>query len=141
MKADENVRDNNVVGKFTSWVDIVARRTRYNYIKRESKYTFHVCLYDLHESELRIEDVELTRSHFNESGQFEFESEWLMNAFAKLSSKHKRILELLYVEEKTPQEVADIIGCTVRNIYNQQYNAFKIIRDLKKEEQSDEENI
>ena len=56
-----------------------------------------------------------------------------MKAFAELTQTHQRILELLYVEEKTPQEAAAILGCKVDNIYNQQYRAFRIIKRIRKE--------
>ena len=71
-------------------------------------------------------------------GRFQFEAEWLMKAFAELGQTHQRLLELLYVEEKTPQEAAAILGCTVDNIYNQRYKAFKIIKRIRKEGQSNE---
>ena len=61
-----------------------------------------------------------------------------MKAFAELSKTHKRLLELLYVEDKTPQEAAAILGCTIENIYNQRSKAFKIIKKIRREGQSNE---
>ena len=61
-----------------------------------------------------------------------------MKAFTDLSKTHKRLLELLYVEEKIPQEAAKILGCTVENIYNQRSKAFKVIKKIRKEGKSNE---
>ena len=65
----------------------------------------------------------------NNDKHFDFECEWLKKAFEKLSKSHRRLLELLYVEEKTPQEVALILGCTIENVYNQRSKAFKEIKE------------
>ena len=106
----ENItREENVIGRFTNWVDTLARRTKYAYIKKESKHISHACIDDVPEEALRAEEVELSYTFTEGEGKFEFEVEWLMKAFAELSKTHKRLLELLYVEDKTPQEAAAIL--------------------------------
>ena len=135
----ENItRDENTIYRFTNWLDTLARRTRYAYIKKESKHISHACIDDVSEDVLRAEEVEISYTFSAGEGRFEFEAEWLMKAFAELSKTHKRLLELLYVEEKTPQEAAKILGCTVENIYNQRSKAFKVIKKIRREGQSNE---
>ena len=122
-------REENTIGRFTNWVDTLARRAKYDYIESESKHISHACIDDVPEDALRSDDVEITYSVTVGEGKFEFEAEWLMRAFEELTQTHKRILELLYVEEKTPQEAAAILGCKVDNIYNQQYRHLGLLKE------------
>lgn len=131
-------RDENTLYRFTNWVDTLARRTRYAYIKKESKHISHACIDDVPEDVLRAEEIEISYTFSEGEGRFEFEVERLMKAFTELSKTHKRLLELLYVEEKTPQEAVKILGCTVENIYNQRSKAFKVIKKIRKEGKSNE---
>ena len=130
---EQITREENTIGRFTNWVDTLARRTKYAYIKKESKHISHACIDDVPEDAFCVEEVEISYTFAENDGKFEFEAEWLMKAFAELSKTHKRLLELLYVEEKTPQEAAKKLGCTVENIYNQRSKAFKIIKTIRKE--------
>lgn len=132
-------REENTIGRFTNWVDTLARRTKYAYIKKESKHISHACIDDVPEDALRADEVEISYTFSEGEGKFEFEAEWLMKAFEELSKTHKRLLELLYVEDKTPQEAAKILGCTVENIYNQRSKAFKIIKTIRREGQTNED--
>ena len=131
-------REEKTIGRFTNWVDTLARRAKYDYIKNESKHISHACIDEVPEDALRSEEVEISYTITAGSGKFEFEAEWLMKAFEELSKTHKRLLELLYVEEKTPHEAAAILGCTVENVYNQRIKAFKIIKKIRMEGKSDE---
>ena len=135
---ENTIRDENTLYRFTNWVETLARRTRYAYIKKESKHVSHACIDDVPEDALRADEVEISYTFSEGEGRFEFEVEWLMKAFAELSKTHKRLLELLYVEEKTPQEAAKILGCTVENIYNQRSKAFKVIKKIRREGKSNE---
>ena len=125
-------KNENVIGCFTNWVDTLARRTRGVYVKNELKHITHFCIDDVPESCFVMDEMEISYT-FIENDGFAFESELLMKAFAELSKTHKRLLELLYVEKKTPHEVAAILGCTVENIYNQRSKAFRVIKKVIRE--------
>ena len=131
-------REEKTIGRFTNWVDTLARRAKYDYIENESKHISHACIDEVPEDALRAEEVEISYTFTAGEGRFEFEAEWLMKAFDELSKTHKRLLELLYVEEKTPHEVAALLDCTVENIYNQRSKAFKIIKKIRREGKTDE---
>lgn len=131
-------REENTIGRFTNWVDTLARRAKYDYIENESKHISHACIDEVPEDALRADEVEISYTFTAGEGRFEFEAEWLMKAFGELSKTHKRLLELLYVEEKTPHEVAALLDCTVENIYNQRSKAFKIIKKIRREGKMDE---
>ena len=113
-------------------------RKIYEYIENESKHISHACIDEVPEDALRADEIEISYTVSAVESKFEFEAEWLVKAFAELTQTHRRILELLYVEEKTPQEAAAILGCKVDNIYNQQYRAFRIIKKIRKEGMTDE---
>ena len=131
-------REENIIGRFTNWVDTIARRVKYLYIETESKHISHICIDEVPEVAFRTEQVEITYIFTAGNDKFEFETEWLDKAFDELGKTHKRLLTLLYIENKTPHEAAAILGCTVENVYNQRYKAFKIIKKIKKEGESDE---
>ena len=131
-------REENTIGRFTNWLDTLARRAKYEYIENESKHISHACIDEVPEDVFRADEVEISYTVATGESKFEFEAEWLVKAFAELTQTHQRILELLYVEEKTPQEAAAILGCKIDNIYNQQYRAFRIIKRIRKEGMTDE---
>ena len=128
----------NVIGRFTNWVDTIARRAKYLYIETESKYISHICIDEVPQLAFRTEQVEITCIFTARNDKFEFEAEWLAKAFDELGKTHKRFLTLLYIENKTPHEAVAILGCTVENVYNQRSKAFKIIKENKKEGELDE---
>ena len=131
--------EEKLIGRFTSWIDIIARRTRYDYIKKEARHTSHVCIDDVPEDAFLNDEVEMSYTFTERKGKFNFEAEWLIQGFEELSKTHKRLLELLYIEEKTPQEAANELGCSVENIYNQRSKAFKIIKKIRREGQTNED--
>lgn len=51
-------REENTIGRFTNWVDTLARRTKYAYIENESKHISHVCIDDVPEDALRTDEAE-----------------------------------------------------------------------------------
>lgn len=110
-------REENTIGRFTNWLDTLARRAKYEYIENESKHISHACIDEVPEDALRADEIEISYTVSAGESKFEFEAEWLVKAFAELTQTHQRILELLYVEEKTPQEAVAILGCKVDNIY------------------------
>ncbi len=136
---ENNTNECYTIARFTNWVDTLARRTKYAYIKKEAKHISHVCIDDVPEEAFLDDEVEISYTFTERNGKFEFEAEWLMEAFDELSKTHKRLLELLYVEEKTPQEAAKELGCSVENIYNQRSKAFKIIKKIRREGQTNED--
>ena len=59
---------------------------------------------------------------------FDFEEERLADAFRKLPIKRQRILSMLFVEEKKPEEIAKCLNCSVQYVYDQRYQALKKLR-------------
>lgn len=69
---------------------------------------------------------------------FDFEEQRLAEAFRELPLMRRRILEMLFVEELTPSEIAAKLHCSVQHVYNQRSLAIKRLRErLIKERKND----
>lgn len=72
---------------------------------------------------------------------FEFMESRLADAFRELPLMRRRILEMLFVEELSPVEIAAKLHCTVQHVYNQRSLAIKRLRQqmMKERGQNDEQ--
>lgn len=59
---------------------------------------------------------------------FNFEEEKLAQAFAELPLKRQLIMEMMFVEKKTPSEIAKELNCTEAYVYNQKHRALVNLR-------------
>lgn len=59
---------------------------------------------------------------------FDFEEEKLIRAFAELTLMRREVLRLLFVEEKTPEEIARLLQCSVDVVYKQKSRALSKLR-------------
>ena len=112
--------------RFTAWLDITVYRARLKYLQRHSPPTDVISIEDLPEDCLITTDTEI----FTERGKaaFDFEEERLADAFYRLPMKRQRILTMLFVEEKKPEEIARYLNCSVQYVYDQRYQALKKLR-------------
>ena len=63
------------------------------------------------------------------SGSFDFAEQHLADAFRELPLMRRRILELLFVDELSPTEIAQKLHCSVQHVYNQRSLAIKRLRE------------
>ena len=122
MKRAEN---NNLKAEFTAWLNILAYRTKLNFIRNESK---HTCNIPFEEADVKCYDST------EDNQQFEFQCEWLREVFDGLPASQRRILEMLYFEGKRVAEIASEMKCSQQNIYNQKSKALKFLRANKRME-------
>jgi len=61
--------------------------------------------------------------------EFYFVDENVSDALTDLPSLRRRILELSYIEDLTAQEIADLLGRSLKFVYNQKHIALKKLRD------------
>ncbi len=61
---------------------------------------------------------------------FRFEEERLENAFHTLSEQRKEILTMLFVEERTPKEIAGQMDCSLQHVYKQRSQALKQLKQM-----------
>lgn len=116
---------------FTGWLEIVIRNAKKNYLKKLNRQIETVPIEDVPESNLiaDFEDIVGGIKLHSESA-FEFEEERLSKAYAELPLMRQKILVMLFVEEKKPDEIAKQLHCTVQHVYNQRSLALKRLRAM-----------
>lgn len=119
--------------RFTVWLEVVVKRARIDYIRKKKRTPESISLESIPEDRMKMtdEDFELNYLIGKQSG-FYFEEEEIEQAFSSLPLNKQDILILLFVEEKTPEEIAEKLKCTVQNVYNQRSLALKRLREYLK---------
>ena len=113
-------------GRFTRWIMVTAKNARANYLRAEKRHLQTVPLADVDST---IVDFSQLSAAETTPGNFAFEEKRLADAFRELPLMRKRILEMLFVEELSPQEIAEKVHCSVQHVYNQRSLAIKRLRE------------
>ena len=112
-------------GRFTRWIVITAEHAQKNYLRAEKKQLQTV---PLEEADVAIADTALLSAGVTPDS-FDFEEQRLAEAFRELPLMRRRILEMLFVEDLTPSEIAAKLHCSVQHVYNQRSLAIKRLRE------------
>lgn len=124
--------DDVLRARFTKWLDTVCYRAKLKYLRKTETKLETVSFEELPESSLPVHEDDMRQIGSN--GNFDFEEERLADAFARLPVKRQQILAMLFVEEKKPEEIAKALNCSPQHVYDQRYQALKILRiELAKE--------
>ena len=102
-----------------------AQNAQKNYLRTEGKRPKTI---SIDEIELPITDTLLPKIE-TVSGSFDFAEQQLADAFRELPLMRRRILELLFVDELSPAEIAQKLHCSVQHVYNQRSLAIKRLRE------------
>lgn len=115
--------------RFTAWLDIIVYRARLKYIRKLERQIPTISLDELDENShpAAKQDV-ISEISSNGAQSFMFEEQKLARAFEELPIKRQRILEMLFVGEKTPTEIAKELNCTEAYVYNQKHRALEKLR-------------
>ena len=121
----ESERD-ELRARFTGWLEVTLYRAKLNYLKKQDRErnTLYVGMLP---GELLVEKWV---HRLTEQNEFDFEQENLEKAFQSLTQQRRRILTLLFVEEKTPEEIAGQLGCSKQNVYKQRSQALAVLRNM-----------
>ncbi len=127
-------------GRFTAWIMKTARNAQINYLRKESRQLKTIPL-DTKEVQLIASERDALEQTVSASDGFEFMEGRLADAFRELPLMRRRILEMLFVEELSPAEIAAKLHCTVQHVYNQRSLAIKRLRQqiMKERGQNDEQ--
>ncbi len=113
-------------GKFTVWMKVVIKRAKIDYIRRLNRCSPELSIDDeflndklIYEQPLDIEDT----------AEFVFENVKLAKIFNTLSRKRRRIIEMLFLHNLTPEEVADKLKCSVQHVHNLRYVTIKELKN------------
>lgn len=121
--------------RFTGWLEVILYRAKLNYLKKQEKERNTICVGVLSEELLVEESPEEKWIHgLIEQNGFDFEEERLEKAFWTLTGQRQRILTMLFVEEKTPEEIARQLGCSKQNVYKQRSQALHTLKNLLEKE-------
>lgn len=127
-------------GRFTAWIMKTVRNAQINYLRKESRQLKTIPL-DTKEVQLIASERDALEQTVSASDGFEFMEGRLADAFRELPLMRRRILEMLFVEELSPAEIAAKLHCTVQHVYNQRSLAIKRLRQqiMKERGQNDEQ--
>lgn len=113
--------------RFTAWLEKLIKNTRIDYLRQFKNIPETISIDDLFEDEQLIGDNDVTIS--DSKTAFDFEEERLARAFYELPLMKRRILEMLFVEEFKPEEIAKRLNCSAQYVYNQRLRAIKKLRE------------
>lgn len=117
--------------RFTGWLEVTLYRAKLNYLKKQEKERNTICVGVLPEKLLVEENPEEQWIHgLTEQNGFDFGDERLEKAFQNLTGQRQRILTMLFVEERTPEEIARQLGCSKQNVYKQRSQALRTLKKL-----------
>ena len=123
-----DLKDDVLFCWFTAWLKVVIKRAKIDYIRCLKRYS----------NEVSIEDEEFAEKLYyephkqteNEIDGFSFENQMLIMAMKKLSVKRRKVLELLFIHNFTPDEAASEMQCSIQHIYNMRSLALNDLRGM-----------
>ena len=113
--------------RFTKWLEKLIKNARIDYLRQLKNVPETISIDSLFEDEQLVGDSDVTIS--DSKTAFDFEEERLAKAFYELPLMKRRILEMLFVEEIKPEEIAKGLNCSAQYVYNQRSRAIKKLRE------------
>lgn len=126
MSYQQKCERDELRARFTAWLETTIYRAKLKYLEREREKMEMVSIEDVPEKLLVVSDRTVYRSVAQSA--FDFEEERLAEAFANLPLKRQKILTMLFVEERKPEEIARLLNCSPQHVYDQRYQALKKLR-------------
>lgn len=113
--------------RFTAWITVVVQRAKIDYIRRQSRQPKSFPLDCIAEDEICPDNI--FNNAIESAESFEFDDDNVAKAFSALSFMRQRILILMFVQGKTAEQIAAILGRSVKHIFNEKSLALKQIRE------------
>jgi len=121
--------DGELFARFTAFMKKVIISAKVDYIRRQRHWKREVLMDEL--PELFDESHRLNQGVTTTmTSGFSFTEDRLTVALSTLGAQQRRILEFSYINELSAQEIAAILGCPVKAVYNQKYTALKKLRKV-----------
>lgn len=131
MNHQQESEKDELRARFTGWLEVTLYRAKLNYLKKQDRERKAIYVEALPEELLVEENLESKWVHrLTEQSGFDFEEERLERAFLSLTRQRQRILTMLFMEEKTPEEIARQLGCSQQNVYKQRSQALAALRNM-----------
>ena len=122
-RQDEN---DELRARFTAWLIKTVYHAKLDYLKKLERQLKTISIDDVPQENLSYE----AQYQSGQADSFEFEEERLAKAYSELPIKRQEILTMLFVEDKSPKEIAKQLNCSIQHVYNQQSLALKKLRHL-----------
>lgn len=132
MSHQQEYERDELKARFTAWLETTVYRAKLKYLEREKQKMEIVSIQDVPENLLSISDKAIYKNITQSA--FDFEEERLAEAFATLPIKRQKILTMLFVEERKPEEIARLLNCSPQHVYDQRYQALKKLRQALEKE-------
>lgn len=131
MNHQEKSERDELRARFTGWLEVTLYRAKLNYVKRREREK-DIVYVDVFPEELWVSENPERNwiQGITEPGAFQFEEERLEKAFHTLSEQKKEILTMLFVEERTPKEIASQMDCSLQHVYKQRSQALKQLKQM-----------
>jgi DNA-directed RNA polymerase specialized sigma24 family protein len=112
--------------RFTVWLEVLLRRARTKYLKREAIHIPQMSLEELQEDEWPV----APEPAIPKAG-FEFEEDRYNQAFSALSPREQQLLTLLLVYDYSPAEAATLLSYKkIQTLYSDKHRAIKKMRAI-----------
>lgn len=126
-------KNDELKAKFTAFIEKVVIHAKIDFIRMNSKGEEVLYLEELREEPVVEFETLYEAMTAKKAFTFQFEEERLAQAFSELPLMRQRILELLFVGRLEPCEVAELLHCSIKYVYDQKYKAIKQLRMTLKE--------
>ena len=126
-KEHRNNGDDYLRARFTMWLNTTLIRAKQRYLETHEDKLDIIPLDDVLVDTLADPTDYYAKVERNQT-DFDFEEEKLVKAFSELPLMRREVLRLLFVEEKTPDEVAKRLQCSVELVYKQKSRALIKLR-------------
>lgn len=113
--------------RFTAWLTVVVQRAKIDYIRQQNRYPKSIPLESIAEDEVCSNNI--FNDAIESAESFEFDDENVAVAFSALSLMRKKILTLTFVQGKSAKQVAEILGCSTKHVFNEKSLALKQLRE------------
>jgi RNA polymerase sigma factor (sigma-70 family) len=121
--------DNKLIASFTSYMMKVVTTAKIDYVRRQNHWRMEMPMDKLPEAYGIPADAERWQNAVSEN-EFDFAEERISDALFGLPHMRRRILELSFAEGMTALEIAELLGCSIKFVYNERHAALKKLRDL-----------
>ena len=120
-------KDGELIARFTAFMMRIVKSARVDYIRKQRHWKRETPM-DKPPLDESSPVAERWQSGISDN-EFHFEEDRISDAISSFPALRRRILELAFIEKLTAQEIADMLGCPIKFVYNQKHAALKKLRD------------
>lgn len=124
----QNTEKDYLRARFTMWLNTTLIHARQRYLVKEARKPDTIPL-DEELAEILADPIDYFAPIERSQTEFDFEEEKLAKAFSELPLMRREVLRLLFVEDKKPEEIAEILHCSLDYVYKHKSRALLKLRE------------